>query len=50
MSNTNGISFLRDKTASHIGLSAEADARLNKISKLCARHLIEMLQNMFDGR
>ena len=48
MSNTNGVTFLRDNV-SHIGLSAEAEARIYKISKLCSRHLIEMLQNMFDG-
>jgi hypothetical protein len=49
MSNTNGISFLRDSTNPQIGLSAEAEARVQKIAHLCSRHLIEMLQNMFDG-
>ena len=49
MSNSNGVSFIREKSASQIGLSTEATVRLNKISKLCSRHLIEMLQNMFDG-
>lgn len=49
MSNTNGVSFLRDKPSSPIGLSSEAGARLNKISAIVTRHLIEMLQNMFDG-
>jgi len=49
MSNTNGVTFLRDNSISHIGLNAEADARIQKISKLCSRYLIEMLQNMFDG-
>jgi hypothetical protein len=49
MSNSNGISFLRDAASPQIGLSAEADARIQKIARLCSRHLIEMLQNMFDG-
>lgn len=49
MSNTNGVSFLRDNNSSHVGLNTEAIVRLEKISKICSRHLIEMLQNMFDG-
>src|SRR5690606_4793203 len=32
-----------------IGLSAEADARLQKIARLCSRQISEMRQNMFDG-
>ncbi len=49
MSNPSGVSYLRDNGVTQISQDAEANSRIQKISSLCSKHFIEMLQNMFDG-
>tara|TARA_R110002072_G_scaffold184083_1_gene340393 strand:+ start:29432 stop:31609 length:2178 start_codon:yes stop_codon:yes gene_type:complete len=49
MSNSNGVTYLRDNQHFKQSLNTEALARIQKISQLSSQHLIEMLQNMFDG-
>ena len=49
MSNTNSVTNIRDSQHFNNNLNAEASARIEKISLLCSRHLVELLQNMFDG-
>lgn len=49
MSNSSGVTYIRDNQHFDNELSAEATARINNISQLCSRHLVELLQNMFDG-
>lgn len=49
MSNSNGVTYLRDNQHSGQDLSAEAYERIQKITQISTRHLSEMLQNMFDG-
>ena len=49
MSNSNGVTNIRDKKHFNNNLNAEAATRIEKISILCSRHLVELLQNMFDG-
>lgn len=49
MSNSSGVTNIRDKQHFNNNLNAEAAARIEKISLLCSRNLVELLQNMFDG-
>ena len=49
MSNSNGVTYIRENQHFSNDLNAEAAARIEKISLLCSRHLVELLQNMFDG-
>jgi hypothetical protein len=49
MSNTSGVTYLRDTQHLDTELNAEAASRIEKIRHISARQLIEMLQNMFDG-
>tara|TARA_R110001592_G_scaffold33316_2_gene115590 strand:+ start:3803 stop:6019 length:2217 start_codon:yes stop_codon:yes gene_type:complete len=49
MSNSSGITYLRDTQHYETSLNAEATSRIEKICLLSSRQLIEMLQNMFDG-
>ena len=49
MSNSSGVTYIRDNQPFNSDLNAEASARIDKIQLICSRHLIELLQNMFDG-
>jgi hypothetical protein len=49
MSNSSGVTYIRDNQHFNNNLNAEAATRIEKISLLCSRHLVELLQNMFDG-
>ena len=49
MSNSNGVTYIRENQHFNNDLNAEAASRIEKISLLCSRHLVELLQNMFDG-
>lgn len=49
MSNSNSVTYIRDNQKIEEQLNTEARSRIQKIAQLSSRHLIEMLQNMFDG-
>lgn len=49
MNNSNGISYLKENKRFESEIQNDAFARIEKINHLTTRHLIEMLQNMFDG-
>lgn len=49
MSNSSGVTYIRENQHLDDNLNAEAAARIEKIRHISCRHLIELLQNMFDG-